>query len=308
MTSTCTSVQHAYSDFRNSFISPDVTQVSDHNLLSLYLFTIDKFTLAFHMLNSAWMSRLHERQGQLYYPAHILNKLQYPHHPPDLVITMFHHPYNWFESNNSRAIRSSIESTSDIVMTGHEHDGLQYTRRYPSGDHIEYLEGGVLQDILTPNSSSFNALIVDLENKQYTQFQFDLNMDENLYFPKMLGVNQFLRNKKRLRSGFEINDKFDQVLRDPGARYTHPFKENIVLDDLFIYPDLRELQLSGPRKKSDGIIRSSEVPSFISNQRRLLILGSDKAGKSILAHRLFRDFYKKRKDTGVNTRRSTNIV
>ena len=45
-----------------------------------------------------------------------------------------HHPYGWLEPVNARALRAAIETASDVVLTGHEHnyerlteDGLQVT-------------------------------------------------------------------------------------------------------------------------------------------------------------------------------------
>ena len=48
-------------------------------------------------LNSAWMSRLHERQGMLLLPPEIVPEPPLP--DAALVVAIFHHPYNWLESN-----------------------------------------------------------------------------------------------------------------------------------------------------------------------------------------------------------------
>jgi len=39
-----------------------------------------------------------------------------------ISIAVFHHPYNWFESEFAKDFKSYISSHFDLVMTGHEHD------------------------------------------------------------------------------------------------------------------------------------------------------------------------------------------
>ena len=37
----------------------------------------------------------------------------------------------------------------------------------------------------------------------------------------------------------KLRDNFEIFLNDPGIQLNHPSKENILLEDIFIFPDLR---------------------------------------------------------------------
>lgn len=93
-------------------------------------------------LNTAVTSRLKEQPGQLYFPVQAV-----PDEAPDAeyVATLLHHPYGWLEPGNARELRRRVESTSDIVLSGHEHDSDSYLRVSRSGDETNYIEGGALQ-------------------------------------------------------------------------------------------------------------------------------------------------------------------
>ena len=62
--------------------------------------TINK-SVRLHCFNTAWLSRKSEIQGKLYFPIDQIkaDKAKY-----DLVISAFHHPYLWLESENSREL------------------------------------------------------------------------------------------------------------------------------------------------------------------------------------------------------------
>jgi len=56
----------------------------------------------------------------------------------------------------------------------------------------------------------------------------------------------FIRNNSRLRNEFALNALFEHQLNDTDTEYHHPFKDVVTLDDIFIYPDLREFTLMRP--------------------------------------------------------------
>src|SRR5437899_328004 len=82
------------------------------------LATLDNYKIKFQCYNTAWLSRKHELQGKLFFPLQSLEPL-----PVDasISLSLFHHPYNWLDANNFRSLRDTVEQTSDIVFTGHEH-------------------------------------------------------------------------------------------------------------------------------------------------------------------------------------------
>ena len=174
--------------------------------------------------------------------------------PVNLVISVLHHPYNWFKSSNARNLRETLEETSDIIITGHEHEADQYIRHQLSGEQSEYVEGGVLQDTKNPNISEFNILEIDIDTETQTIHRFKWlqknryeESENTLLFP-------LVRSSYRLRKEYSVKEEFMKYLNDPGATYTHRAKENILLDDIFLFPDFRLLPLPGTKKYENKII------------------------------------------------------
>lgn len=71
--------------------------------------------------NTAWLSRKEEKAGHILFPSQIIPDISDT--DATLVLSVFHHPYGWFQPDNARAFRRAVETSSDIVLTGHEHDG-----------------------------------------------------------------------------------------------------------------------------------------------------------------------------------------
>src|SRR5262249_26152445 len=99
------------------------------------------------------------------------------------------------------------------------------------------------------------------------------------------------RNKRLTRNQFQFSDGFAQWLEDPGAGYTHPQKEQLTLSDLFIYPDLQEVHYhrEAPEQR---LVRSREVPTSVLNNKRVIIVAEEKAGKTSLAKSLVKDLHR----------------
>jgi 3',5'-cyclic AMP phosphodiesterase CpdA len=79
---------------------------------------IDNFLIAFQCYNTAWLSRIHDQQAMLFLPDDAIEPLA-TH--ANICASVFHHPYNWLDANNYRALKDAVEQTSDLVFTGHEH-------------------------------------------------------------------------------------------------------------------------------------------------------------------------------------------
>jgi predicted phosphodiesterase len=127
-------------------------------------------------LNTAFVSRLQERQASLVFPTHILPKYLNAQTDTSLVISVFHHPYSWLESSNAHKFKSLIETRADVVLTGHEHVQGAFTKELITGERLEYVEGAVLGSD-DPDESAFNVVICDLAQKAQKIIQFKWNGD-----------------------------------------------------------------------------------------------------------------------------------
>src|SRR5206468_3838299 len=78
-------------------------------------------------LNSAWTSR--KKEGRmLMLPLKYLAERFPVQDNPAVAVTAIHHPYNWFEPENARALRKLLEESSDVILTGHEHSSSTYVK------------------------------------------------------------------------------------------------------------------------------------------------------------------------------------
>jgi predicted MPP superfamily phosphohydrolase len=217
--------------------------------------------------NTAWMSRKHERQGQLSFPVDAV--------PPDdtngsVVISLFHHPYNWQEASQARAYRQRIEDTSDIVLTGHEHEAEVRTHSDARRELTHYVEGDVLQDN-TSSRSGFNVILIDLTSQSWQVITFAWNSREELFTPDSESSWNPLGRSKRARRNFLNTEEFAAILSDPGANFTHPRARKLSLKDLFVYPDI---DVSRPAKNEvTELISGAKLAEFVLKEQRCFLVG-----------------------------------
>jgi len=246
--------------------------------------------ILFNVYNTAWISQRHEVQGQLRFPVSAMSSID---SPADVVVSLFHHPYNWLESNNARHFRQHIEAHSDLILTGHEHEAGSYQKLLrPESATTEYLEGGVLSVDAQGNKSTFNAIVLDLESQKFEIFEYE--WDGHIYKPHEVtsGWQDFQRNRNRLRNEFVISEQFASYLNDPGAAFTHSRKESLLLADIYVEPDVRGLV---PVEKMTQIVEqpmsSGDLWHKLRPNSKTSILGDESSGKTALLKRLFLRFH-----------------
>ena len=100
----------------------------------------------------------------------------------------------------------------------------------------------------------------------------------------------FVRNSELMKHRFDNNPTFLKALQDPGAGFTHPLKANLVLEDFFVYPDLKlrgvETHLNRGTPRS---VSGNNVHSWVAEKQRVVIAGPDDSGKTALARMLYSD-------------------
>jgi len=246
--------------------------------------------LRFRCCNTAWLSRLKEEQGELYFPQDAVTSGP-EQQVADLDVSVFHHPYNWIEADSAGDFRERIESLSDIILTGHEHDGKRRTQEGESGERNQYIEAGALQVTGDPKQSSFNALLIDLEKQRQKFHRFAWN--GSLYTPTATRKSeweQFQMNRFREHKQFTTTGDTSDFLEDLGAGIEHPRAGALSLSDIFVYPDVRDL--SDDEENSRNVFSASKLSDRIEEGEQILIVGDDKSGKTSLAKKLFKDVHK----------------
>ncbi|MBU0631470.1 metallophosphoesterase, partial [bacterium] len=146
---TCTAVQKDFFEFVEKLNSKEnIMHELSNALFRRYNYNIDGYKLAFNSYNLAWVSKKNESQSEIVYPTSFINKSDISNDEYDLTISLFHHPLHWLEHSNMRQFKELINSTSNIVLSGHEHThSAKKESKINNENHIEYIESGVLQDL-----------------------------------------------------------------------------------------------------------------------------------------------------------------
>lgn len=280
-----TKVQSEFFAFR-TLISPDQRSVS--RLIWVQEFSLREGKLLVRCFNTAWISRKKEIAGQILFPTQ--DATIGVDTDAVLVLSVFHHPYGWFNPENGRAFRRMIETSSDVVLTGHEHDGEFFTRSSASGAAVNYVEGAALQATGVP--TGFNLVKVDLGGGLYYTRQFEWQKD--MFVRGASNTALFTRNQALLEHQFVNNKDYKNYLDDIGAPFTHPIKVQLSLSDLFVYPDLKITTMT-PKAGPETVVMSTEILDYIVSKKLVSIAGSPTSGKTSFAKMLYADLQQRKK-------------
>jgi len=287
----CCSVQKDFSDFSEFYCDQD-NRIFTNKLFSIFKYDYPEYNIIFFCYNTAWISQLDEVPGTLYFPIkHFTNNCL--GHKVNLIISIFHHPLNWYIPENSRELRNHIERTSDILLTGHEHVGSKSIKFDLEDNYTEHIEGAVLQDWNDERRSAFTTVEFDL-NKQNQKVKDFLWNGEIYSLGNETKWLSFKRSRRLQEKTFSIDTKFKQFLNDPGASYKHPNKSEILLDDIFVLPILRDLKVNKVKDKEilDDTVDSQCLLDTGKFMNKVLLIGAENSGKTTLCKILYKHYYR----------------
>ncbi|MGD9746634.1 MAG: metallophosphoesterase [Verrucomicrobiales bacterium] len=288
----CCEPQTQFFEFRDSFPqgAPDACFSPLH---WEYVVETPNAKIQFRCFNTAWMSVLHEKQGGLHFPDSVLQSDQWTE-KNDFVVSIFHHPYNWMPPASYRRFRAAIEETSDLILTGHEHEPDHYQKYSFTGEVNEYLEGAVLQEHGHPERAGFHAVYVDLLAQKQRAVSFWWESDR---FTPERHTKSWIAYKRGSRSGrrdFILDENFASWLDDPGATYQHPAKDHLSLLDIYVFPNLKPFTVRDNKELVySSLIEGRDLLKTIGAKEKVFLFGRHQAGKTTLAKILFQDLYNK---------------
>lgn len=265
------------------------TKYEGPNRLSYeYQFPLDKSNIIFRCYNTTWINDKENKKGTIIFP---IKNLRQRSNATDIVCSVFHHPYLWFDVENGREFRRFIEQNSDIILTGHEHELDQISQRKISGTENVFLCGGRLQGDHS-SDSKFQVQIIDTDNGNTQCVQFS-----------WIG-NKYTETKKSeqklmLRQDIDTylnTPQFIDYLNDPGIIFVNQETRDLKLDDIFTYPDVRLLDASATASDIHyTVIRGDRLLDYFMEKKRIAVFGSDRSGKTVLLKSLYKDM----QDTGL---------
>lgn len=287
----CAQVQKNYFSFVAKLHNHDaLNQELSNKLLYRYEFLLkNKYKISFNSYNFSFMSQKKEKQADLIFPLHLIDSKKILSTKNDfrLNISIFHHPLHWLKHTSIRDFTEFVNESSDIVFSGHEHDTSgKETKDIFTQEYIEYIESGSLQDIIDKDNSKFNLINIELE--QNSQEIIIYYWDKSGYSSKTAEHKNVPTNNKNC---FTLSTEYKERMCALNIKLQHPRKDNIVLEDLFVYPDLKSLSNDKAKEKNNYLEFNSK--ELIRKKPKCIILyGSDNAGKTSLA-RKFQISYKK---------------
>lgn len=206
-----------------------------------------------------------------------------------IVITLFHHNPCWLDSqterNNRVKFRSHISSSSHILLCGHEHNKASELRtELESEDQVLYLEAESLQ---VGDHHSFQIYMLDTEKWEQIEIQ-DVNEEDGeliLSTPK----TKLLPQKTH---SFEFVETWKQDLLNTGAPLSHPFKKDLNLRDIYVFPDLQPLtDLSGD--KVYMYTDAADLLEDLISGRVYILQGESQSGRTSLLKMYAMHMYEK---------------
>lgn len=242
------------------------------------------YKLSFHCYNTSWLTEINEKQGSLIVPENQFIE----NDNGEYVISVFHHPINWLSANTNRNNKQRFEEhlikTSNLVIFGHEHDKGD-AKAVVSKNHNVVFCGGKAFNQNKIKETGFSFYGVDLSNKSVQIKTYAYN--GTTYTVEFEDNHQIIEKSKR---NFIIQNDFQNQITELSVPLKHSKKSNLVLSDIFVYPDLEPLlneESVAQYPNSSDIIEKIKA----DEENKILIQGSDQSGKSALLYTLFYRFY-----------------
>jgi hypothetical protein len=240
------SPQENFFNFLDAIESPKRDQIADSHPRLAYRYKIPVGSKRLEVLcfNSPWLSQKRDVQGALTLWEQLVPVSRQQSH---VVLAMFHHPYNWLHHLSKRPFQKRIESISDIVLTGHEHDATIRSQAVSSGEANTYIEAGALFDSAIPDQSAFNVIVLDLDSRMqklgrmrwdgehYVTYQPSVDEESDAFGLKW---EPFQAQRIQSTAGFQLSSEMNQFLIDMGSPIIHKSKGALHLDDVFVYPSV----------------------------------------------------------------------
>jgi predicted MPP superfamily phosphohydrolase len=283
-------VQKEYREYEQYYLEGEESNhVYDHFLLKRYQYEISGKSITFNLLNTAWMSTRHEEPGNMVFPTEKIEKY-IPNNTSDLSITLVHHHLRWLNPDNARIVEGFLTKNSHILISGHEHSPTNYIKT-SLDNSLFFIECGALQDRYNHNNSEFQTIKIDLDNNTYKRKEFSWDKEVNIYYSKFETSWDDISNILLVQKGvaIRISDNFNETLIDPGAPFKHPRKQQLYLQDIFVYPDLKELLVDEKGNLTEYVDMADLLVSDVESS--LVLTGYEKVGKTAILKHLFMDFY-----------------
>jgi hypothetical protein len=206
---------------------------------------------------------------------------------------LLHHPLPWLEAQNAKEIRRTLLESSDIILTGHEHERSDLNTELVGVGRSSIFESAAFKLERGTGAEGYSVIYIDTDSKR--QVKVDFVWQDQRFVPHQsgrqidpsqpvlsldFGQNQYRKNRK-----WTFSPEFDEQLKSPGLDILLQNGRELALPEIFVCPDIRELRAESNYEKSRPIGGDSAF-SEIASKQHTVIIGADESGKTALSKML----------------------
>lgn len=231
-----------------------------------------------NLLNSALFSTLEEDKGLHYLPKYILDEIYIPT-GANFVITIMHHPPDWFVDTIKNKIESLIYNKSSLVFFGHEHF-LEIKRvSYERNEGVLIQAGGCLGEGKDWSQSAFHVGKLDLGKNEYNLQSYLWNIKERQYENTSKQIYA-LPNKPSIEKKITILSSYKKIIHSDS-------KQELGKDftEYFVFPRIEIIGVNNTQNKE--FINDDEFIKELLIQKKMMIYAPHDMGKTTLLKWMF---------------------
>lgn len=268
-------VQSNYRDFAATYGLEETDLVYKSEL------SVDGNRIAILQFNTAWMSVLDETPGRIIMPSDLLCDIDPSEYKA--VFSVLHHPINWLNPDYKEKFSTYIRTVTDLAFVGHEHQRDSFAMSAGKWCFSE-IHAKELQDSNSKNSA-FSVLNFDSAFQGYDTFCFSWSESGSCYIRDNEEYKAFHKNVAAFDSVFHPNAVTITEAQDIGIALKHFAKDEVVLPDLYVWPELNKLDFSNEHSYSDRI--RDNVYELAIKGPVSIFTGSMSSGKSAFGKMIY---------------------
>lgn len=201
----------------------------------------------------------------------------------DFNILILHHSIEWLKSTYKDKLRRIISRKYSLVLSGHEHTPYGESNNMDNTAAVQFIQGNALHGY-AENGNGFCAVTIDFND--YKMEGYSYIWRDSIYLPEKIVDSEIRRvnlcDEILLRNDFQKQMMFDSSKRCIDNYYVFPGVAYNVFDE---NENIRHIDID----------TEQEMFEFIDNKESIVVTGEHKAGKTILAKRIFCYFLNKGK-------------
>lgn len=271
---------------RNYFSFSDSLNLSK-DMIQLKEVCFDNVKYGFLLINTAWMSQLHEKYGEIIIPSSFFKQVDLSEYK--VVFSVFHHPSNWLSDSCRNDFVEYIHANCDIILVGHEHYRSEYYIDAPELS-LHCYKAKELQNSDNTEDSGFNILTFATDTKEVLLNEINWN---SLTYTVTKRKMDYSKNKAMEKSSFIPNEAAREWLLDVGFTVNHFAKEEVSLRDVFVCPDIKR-NIHYSERTSSERLRTGALEEMIENPVSI-VYGASLSGKTSIAKILYMQWVEDKK-------------